>query len=246
MKEFRRKSVRGAIAGAAGALALTLGPAAVQAEWVVPESARQVSNPVARTADSVETGQTLYLENCATCHGVGGAGDGPGSRILEAPMPNLANASWAAGRTDGEWFYKVATGKDPMIGYEDFLEEVEMWHLVNYMRALGGEPLFELASVETADAPAIEEHAEEEAVAAPATQDGGESGDGHGARAAHGAPVEFDPRGIANYASTHAKGPLILSLLFSVLMGAVFVGFQRLVPAPAEPEPKADDHGHGH
>jgi hypothetical protein len=62
--------------------------------------------------------------------------------------------------------------------------------------------------------------------------------------AAHGEPVEFDPRGDFELRSTHAKGPLIISLLLLGACRVVFVAFQRLVPAPPASEPKADDHGH--
>jgi mono/diheme cytochrome c family protein len=34
-------------------------------------------------------GQTLYVELCAACHGVGGAGDGPAAPALAKPLPDL-------------------------------------------------------------------------------------------------------------------------------------------------------------
>jgi mono/diheme cytochrome c family protein len=241
---------------AAGAALLTLGASGIRAQWTAPEEKRRMQNPVARTADSVQAGRMLFLESCATCHGAGGAGDGPGSRILESPIPNLADASWAADRTDGEWFYKVATGKDPMIGYEDFFEEVEMWHLVNFMRNLTLEETVEVAQADAdlvpesapmaESAPATEAFGDEASAATEADESEHEAAGAHADPGTAGGPVEFDPRGITNYTSTQAKGPLALALLFSVLMGAVFVAFQRMVPAPPAPEPKADDHGHGH
>ena len=33
--------------------------------------------PQAATAQSVEFGKTLFMQNCASCHGPDGAGDGP-------------------------------------------------------------------------------------------------------------------------------------------------------------------------
>jgi mono/diheme cytochrome c family protein len=120
--------------GAAGVLALTLGPDPAR-KWVAPDEYRQMANPGDAHAASVETGG-LFMENCATCHGAAGAGDGPGSRVLEGPHAEHGRCGLGRRQTDGEWFYKIATGKDPMIGYEDFLEDVEIWHLVNFVRDL--------------------------------------------------------------------------------------------------------------
>lgn len=281
-----------------------------QAEWQAPEEERQVPNPVERTAESVEIGHKLYRENCETCHGAGGRGDGPGARVLEARLPDFTDKAWADTKTDGEWFYKISVGKDPMVGYEDFLEEDEIWHTVNFVRSLsaglGGTAasttvvantvLAQAEEASVSDAEAAEEAAGSDAAAAEAVAtdsaveaeahgeevhgaavaEAHEGGDPHGDAAhgdeagheashgeaahgeahgeAHGAgAADFDPRGIANYESTHAKAPLNWALIVSVLIGGVFVAFQKMVPPPPGSEAPAggghghdDGHGHGH
>ena len=39
------------------------------------------------------SGQALYVQNCATCHGLQGAGDGPMTAILSVPVPDLRGLS---------------------------------------------------------------------------------------------------------------------------------------------------------
>lgn len=299
-KNLQAMAVMGA--GAMGVLAAAV-PAPASAEWTIPEEERQVPNPVERTAESIEIGHKLFRENCETCHGPAGLGDGPGARVLEARLPNLQDAEWASTKTDGEWFYKIAVGKDPMVGYEDFLEEEEIWHVVNYARSLSvaqadAGATSEAPSEEAANPPAEEAEAAEEAAPAdeetPAVEaaeeaeaheeaeaadaehgeeahgeEHGEEAHGeehaedhgdedHAAAAAHGdhddhgdaghsaPPADFNPKAIANYEAGYGKGPLVWALVLPILIGGVFVLFQKMVPPPPVEEAPAhgDDHGH--
>jgi mono/diheme cytochrome c family protein len=306
-KGFR---VPGVFAGAILGGLLALGAAPASAEWTAPEEERQVLNPVERTAVSVEAGHKLYRENCETCHGLAGMGDGPGARVLEARLPNLQDTEWASAHTDGEWFYKISVGKDPMVGYEDFLEEEEIWDVVNYVRSLSvaqadaAAPPAGTDEAPAADeeAPTEETHEEDAPVEEHAAESGeehaghGEEAEGHGGEAAtethaegddaahgehvsddvhpegaehedddhhaaaaghgghggadHGGaarpapPANFDPTALSNYESTHAKAPLVWALILPVIIGGIFVAFQKMVPPPV-PEPAAGGHGHG-
>lgn len=49
-------------------------------------------------ADS--TGESLYLENCVSCHGVYGHGDGPIAKVSRTPPADLTKI---AARRDGVW-----------------------------------------------------------------------------------------------------------------------------------------------
>ena len=44
-------------------------------------------------------GSPIYLRYCATCHGVGGKGDGPVAPALKAPPPDLTTISQRSGGT---------------------------------------------------------------------------------------------------------------------------------------------------
>ena len=43
--------------------------------------------------DNVDLGKFEYVARCATCHGVTGRGDGPMSRLLKVPVPDLTSLS---------------------------------------------------------------------------------------------------------------------------------------------------------
>src|SRR5262249_58434235 len=40
-------------------------------------------------ATSIAAGAALYAQDCATCHGPSGAGDGPAARAMSPPPPDL-------------------------------------------------------------------------------------------------------------------------------------------------------------
>ncbi len=52
------------------------------------------------TIEKTNTGKTLYLQNCVSCHGVDGKGDGPVAARLSTPPPDLTRI---AARRDGVW-----------------------------------------------------------------------------------------------------------------------------------------------
>jgi mono/diheme cytochrome c family protein len=56
----------------------------------VPAPYNSLSNPLPRTAETVNRGATVYEQNCASCHGKTGAGDGPVGRTLKPPPASLA------------------------------------------------------------------------------------------------------------------------------------------------------------
>jgi mono/diheme cytochrome c family protein len=103
-------------------------------------TAAAVKNPVASTPQSITNGRNLYNKNCRQCHGIRGLGDG-----LLAPSnpkpPNLTDATWDHGSTDGEIhaiIWNGAPAKDsemkPMKGT---LRANDVWHLVNFIRSIG-------------------------------------------------------------------------------------------------------------
>src|SRR4029077_5377295 len=71
-------------------------------EWVVPEEARGLKNPLTPTETALASGRAVYLDKCAECHGEQGRGDGPQARMYD-PMPgNLTDTKHMSTRTDGE------------------------------------------------------------------------------------------------------------------------------------------------
>jgi copper transport protein len=96
-------------------------------------------NPFPPTQNSIEMGQAVFIENCQSCHGREGRGDGPNSAGLEPPPANLHEH--VPLHPDMELFAIVTNGISgtAMPAFEGQLSEEERWHLINYMRALVAE-----------------------------------------------------------------------------------------------------------
>jgi mono/diheme cytochrome c family protein len=104
--------------------------------WEAPEAAKQVKNPVNVTKEGLAAAAKLFRENCMTCHGETGAGDGPVAESLMRHPADFTDEKMMSKATDGELFWKMTTGRPPMPSWEDQLSETERWELVNYLRTL--------------------------------------------------------------------------------------------------------------
>ena len=93
----------------------------------------------------LETGQQLYAKQCATCHGVTGAGDGPAAYLLY-PKPRdftqnefrlVSTSSMQA--TDEDLFLTITRGMpgSAMPSWESLTPQ-QRWALVYYVRQLTG------------------------------------------------------------------------------------------------------------
>ncbi|HUM15662.1 MAG TPA: CopD family protein [Candidatus Nitrosotalea sp.] len=131
------RSRRGLFLGAgAGAIAvglwIALPPMTVDA---YPTTYRRSTVPY--QAVSVASGAALYHTHCATCHGVGGRGDGPGGAGLPKPPADLA-AVHTAQHTAGDMFWWITHGipAGGMPPFGSVLSEEDRWDLINFIRTL--------------------------------------------------------------------------------------------------------------
>jgi mono/diheme cytochrome c family protein len=109
-----------------------------------PDPAR-LSNPVAATPESIAAGRKSYDANCAACHGSraqGAVKAGVAISIIEEQKgkqpPDLTDAAWDHGSTDGEIYLAIKRGVPPtmMAGWEGRIADHEIWAIVNYLRSL--------------------------------------------------------------------------------------------------------------
>jgi copper transport protein len=128
---------RWSIAG--GALAVAVAGASMGARLVLagPSEPSSVDrpNPFPATPASIAAGERVYRQHCQICHGVIGAGDGPGAFALR-PRPADLRIHMAAGHTDGQLFFWITEGfaGTAMPAYKATLSEEERWHVVNFIR----------------------------------------------------------------------------------------------------------------
>jgi mono/diheme cytochrome c family protein len=106
-----------------------------QEEWKAPIRASKRKNPIPADDKSVARGKELYAQNCLSCHGALGKGDGPAAKDLPKKVQDLADPKTVS-ESDGALFWKITEGKAPMTSYEKLLPEEDRWHLVNFLRKL--------------------------------------------------------------------------------------------------------------
>ena len=110
--------------------------------WELPEDADKTKNPTPATAESIERGKALYLDqakgNCIFCHGETGAGNEANFPKLRRKPADLTNKERMTSMTDGELFWKITKGLQGIMpaGERRMKTEAERWDVVNYVRTL--------------------------------------------------------------------------------------------------------------
>jgi mono/diheme cytochrome c family protein len=102
--------------------------------------ARAMKNPVPPTPASVTAGAATFKKYCAFCHGAAAKGDGALVPKGMTKPPDLTDANWDRGSTDGEIFTVIMEGAGPkfeMKGLKGKIADREVWQIVNYLRSLG-------------------------------------------------------------------------------------------------------------
>jgi mono/diheme cytochrome c family protein len=134
----RIRASQASIAGAAAAWLVSIA-VAVSAQAVKNPEAAKLKNPNKATAESIAAGQTVYGKYCKFCHGEDAKGDGPLAPKGTHP-PNLIDATWDHGSTDGEIFTNIKEGIGPkydMKAMKAKMMDADIWNVVNYVRSLG-------------------------------------------------------------------------------------------------------------
>ena len=107
----------------------------------IPAEYADLTNPIPADGDSIARGAEDYTTYCATCHGDGGMGDGPGASGLDPAPAQIAHTSQMMG--DNYLYWRISEGgfMDPfnsvMPPWKGSLNEEARWDVINYMRALG-------------------------------------------------------------------------------------------------------------
>ncbi len=104
----------------------------------VPAPYAGMKNPLEPTKENIEAGRKLYEENCASCHGPKGLGDGEAGKELNPPPANIAFVIDKPIATDGFLMWTISEGgeklKTAMPAFKDVLSEKERWQLILFLR----------------------------------------------------------------------------------------------------------------
>jgi mono/diheme cytochrome c family protein len=90
-------------------------------------------------ATSVAAGKELYAKHCSECHGDTGKGDGTMADEYTPKPPDLTDADWKHGSSDGEIFVLIRDGSKntAMKPYGKKLTTHQIWDVVNFVRSIG-------------------------------------------------------------------------------------------------------------
>lgn len=98
------------------------------------------TNPLTGTSIDIEHGSELYAQNCASCHGAGGLGDGEAGKTLSPRPANIASFSKMPMASDAYLYWTISEGgipvKSAMPPMKSALSEQEIWQIITYLRQL--------------------------------------------------------------------------------------------------------------
>ncbi|MFP5470251.1 MAG: c-type cytochrome [Bacteroidia bacterium] len=103
--------------------------------WVAPEESKSLKNPIEKSDQTTLAGKKIFEQQCWSCHGKSGNGDGPSARNLKIKPTNFSSPSFQS-QTDGEIFWKISEGRGEMAAYKNSLKEENRWQIVNYLKTL--------------------------------------------------------------------------------------------------------------
>jgi len=93
------------------------------------------TSPTGFSAQSIAAGEALFAQNCASCHGPDGQGDGPVGKDLQPPPADLtANHIYA--HSDGDLFWWITHGIGAaMPAFGASLDPTGRWDLIEFIHA---------------------------------------------------------------------------------------------------------------
>jgi mono/diheme cytochrome c family protein len=105
-------------------------------DWPVPEAAKKMKNPVPRSNAALSAAKAIFNDQCVSCHGETGKGDGPDAMMYEVQPADLTDAHMMGMMSDGEIFFKISEGRKPMPAFKKSLTDEQRWQLVHFVRTL--------------------------------------------------------------------------------------------------------------
>lgn len=104
-------------------------------QWSVPIEYKNLTNPLPPSPENLAAARLLYRDKCSECHGDSGKGDGPHAAMHDTSPTDFTDAPHMRGLTDGDLFYQITEGRDPMPSFKKRLTPGERWQLVLFVRS---------------------------------------------------------------------------------------------------------------
>src|SRR5881396_2455460 len=112
-------------------------PSLVRSLFPVCAAALALVHPALAQDGGDPAARTLFLANCATCHGE--TGDGKGTAQLDRPARSFMDGGFSFGNTPEALFKTISVGipGSPMAGFDSSLSEEERRLVARYVVTLG-------------------------------------------------------------------------------------------------------------
>jgi mono/diheme cytochrome c family protein len=108
--------------------------------WMALARAKKLKNPVASSAQALSEGRQIYGQHCENCHGEKGDGKGQKAAELSTAPTDFTDAQKMEGVPDGELFWQITKGRQPMPAFEDKLTTDQRWESVDFIRTFATKP----------------------------------------------------------------------------------------------------------
>jgi mono/diheme cytochrome c family protein len=102
--------------------------------WIAPKNEANTQNPIPQSQNSVNEGEKLFNNLCSYCHGKQAKGLDTSKTGLTKKTPNLLKR--LSSHSDGDFHWKIRTGKGEMPPFENEVLNDEIWHIINYLKSL--------------------------------------------------------------------------------------------------------------
>ncbi|MDH3233753.1 MAG: cytochrome c [Alphaproteobacteria bacterium] len=104
----------------------------------LPAPYAEARNPLQPTAANLAAGKAQFIEQCASCHGRTGMGDGAAGRDLKPPPPTLNGIAQMPMAQDGYLLWSIVEGGEKletaMPAFKDVLSRKQQWQVILYLR----------------------------------------------------------------------------------------------------------------
>jgi len=104
-------------------------------EWKVPDADAKKKSAVKSDEATLKAGKDIWGQQCKSCHGVKGQGDGPKAEKIDISCGDFTSAE-VQGLSEGALFWKITEGRKPMPSFNEKLSETERWQVVAYIKTL--------------------------------------------------------------------------------------------------------------
>lgn len=104
-------------------------------EWKVPEADAKIKSTVKADDATIAAGKDIWAQQCKSCHGAKGLGDGAKAEKIEISCGDFSSKD-VQSLSDGALYWKITEGRKPMPSFKEKLSDTERWQVVAFMRTL--------------------------------------------------------------------------------------------------------------